>query len=392
MSSAYVKIPESEIRNRITNLKLQLNQDNFDGALLLSYPELYYYSGIGLPGAVYIPAEGDSIRLVKRNPELAKSYSPLSIQGFGRLAKLFDTLEIKAPARIAIEADVVPFSLVVFLKSKAKDCQLDDGSLIFRQLRAVKSPYEIGVIEQAAILVDQAFEHVTEIAIPEMTEIELAARLDGWMAENGHAGFIPTRQFGSVMIGNSYVIGSASATLNSDFTPISGRGLSLKEPLGPTREKLGKEPFFIDTCGNCQGYISDTTRTFIIGQFDDETRNQIEALQQIKQFITTRLKPGENLGIIYHEVFDLAKELKILNQFMGTDADRVAFLGHGVGLEIDELPIFYAKGPDLVPGNVFASEPKLFVQDRKVLGIEDTYAITESGNTLLSKAPDYFEI
>ena len=152
------------------------------------------------------------------------------------------------------------------------------------------------------------------------------------MAENGHAGFIPTRQFGSVMIGNSYVVSSASTALNSNFTPISGRGLSLKNVIGPSRQKIGKKPFFIDTCGNCQGYISDTTRTFIIGQFDRKTREQIAALQQIKQFISNRLKPGENLGLIYLEVFELVEELGILNQFMGTVSDRVAFLGHGVGL------------------------------------------------------------
>ena len=89
---------------------------------------------------------------------------------------------------------------------------------------------------------------------------------------------------------------------------------------------------------------------------------------------------------------NLSKELKIEKQFMGTNQDRVAFIGHGVGLTLDDLPVFYSKGPDLVQGNVLACEPKLFVQNEKILGIEDNSVITSNGNRLLTKSPNYFEI
>ena len=118
----------------------------------------------------------------------------------------------------------------------------------------------------------------------------------------------------------------------------------------------------------------------------------MEALLQVKQFLIKRLKPREHLGQIYNEVFELAKELGIQEYFMGTSSDHVAFLGHGVGLELDDLPIFYSKGPELKVGNVIACEPKIIKPKQLVLGIEDTYAISESGNILLSKAPDFFEI
>ncbi|MFX0211171.1 MAG: M24 family metallopeptidase, partial [Candidatus Hodarchaeota archaeon] len=165
-----------------------------------------------------------------------------------------------------------------------------------------------------------------------------------------------------------------------------------KYPYGPSRKKLGKAPFIVDTCGNHQGYISDTTRTFICGKFDKETCNQLESLQQIKQFLQSKLKPEINLGDLYNDVMELSKELKIYDQFMGTSTDKAAFIGHSVGLELDELPVFYSKGPDLVAGNVLACEPKFFIKEKKALGIEDTFAITKSSCELLSKAPDSFEI
>jgi len=393
MDNIYTGIPSSEIESRIKHLKSYLKKENIDGAILLSTPELYYYSGVGYDGAVYIPVEGDPIHLVKRNLKLAKSFSRLpTVTSFGRKSRLFKTLNIKPFTKIALELDILSFSFVNFLQSKTRNVQLTNCSSILRQFRSIKSDYEINRIKNAAKLVVNSFEYCLEIATPEMTEIELAVRLESWLLDNGHDGFITTYGFNTELLHYAYVISSKSSVLNIHFTPISGYGLTLKYPYGPSRQKLGKKPFIIDTCGNQNGYISDTTRTFICGKFDTETHNELEALQHIKHFLQTNLKPNVNLSDLYNEVMDLTKELSIYDSFMGTSVDRVAFIGHGVGLELDELPVFYPKGPRLVPGNILACEPKFFIQGEKVLGVEDTYAITESGNILLSKSPDYYEI
>ena len=394
MFNQFSKIPSSEINSRIIKLKSQMEKDNVDGAILLSTPELFYYSGVGYDGAVYIPTEGESaIHLVKRNLKMAQSFSQVPIiQEYGRKSKLFETLNINPASKIAIEKDVLPYSYVQFLQSKAKNIELVNYSSIFRNLRSIKSKYEINLIEQAAAIVDQSFEYCTEIATPDMTEIELAIRLERWLLENGHDGFITTYGFNAELLHCAYVISSQSSVLNIHFTPISGQGLSLKYPYGPSRQKLKTNPFIVDTCGNNQGYISDTTRTFICGKFDAKTQEQLESLHEVKRFLQRKLKPNENLGDLYNDVMELSKDLGIHDNFMGTSSDRVAFIGHGIGLELDELPVFYSKGPNLIKGNVLACEPKFFIQEKKVLGIEDTFVITENGNRLLSKAPEYFEI
>lgn len=395
MSKNYSKIPRSEIDSRISRLRYRLRKSNIDGVILFSTPELYYYSGVGYDGAIYISTDGkEPVHLVKRNLPLAQSYSQIAmIQPFGRKSELFQTLNINRAEIIAIEQDVLSYSFVQFLQSKTKKIQLIDGSSILRKLRSIKSKYEINQIESAALLVDQSFEHCTEIVTPEMTEIELTSRLESWLLDNGHNGFITTRAFNSELLHYAYVISSQSSVLNIHFTPISGHGLSLKYPYGPTTQKLGKNsPFIVDTCGNCQGYISDTTRTLVCGKFDAETRCQLESLHQIKQFLHRELKPNVNLGDLYYEVMELSKELKIFDFFMGNRSDKSAFIGHGVGLELDELPVFYPKGPNLNAGNVLACEPKFFIHRKKVLGIEDTYVITGSSNRLLSRSPESFEI
>ena len=390
----YSTIPKSEINTRISNLKVFLQKNDCEAALLLSIPELYYYSGFGADGAIYVPVEGSPVHLVKRNKPFAQEYSQISeLKLFGRRSKIFETLEVPPKARVAIEKEIVPSSIVDHLESLTNSIELVNGSFIFRNIRSIKSKFEIDQIEQAATLVDESFEYCTEIANSQMTEIELASKLNTWLLHNGHNGYINTYAFNTALVNYSYVISSHSSVLNTYFTPISGYGLSLKYPYGPSRQKLGKNrPFVIDSCGNHLGYISDTTRTFICGHFDEETRDQLRALIQIKEFIYKNLKPKINLGELYTEVMNLSKELKIEKQFMGTNQDRVAFIGHGVGLTLDDLPVFYSKGPDLVQGNVLACEPKLFVQNEKILGIEDNSVITSNGNRLLTKSPNYFEI
>ena len=394
MSEVYSKLPQEEIDDRISKLKDRLRSAELDGALLMTTVELYYYSGIGTGGVVYIPVEGEPIRLVERNLDLVKSYSLIpEIRPMGRMSQLFHTLSVPSSAKIGMEADVVPYSLMSFLQSKADGIILSDGSELLRKIRSRKSDYEIELIEAAARIVDQSYEYCTEIATPEMTEIALSMRLDAYMVENGHAGFITTRSFTSEMLIYSYVVSSRGSTLNTLFTPVSGVGLSLKYPLGPTRQKLGRnQPFLVDSCGNMRGYHSDTTRTFICGKFDDDLSAKLDSLSEVKSLLLKKMKPGVNLGELYGEVTELSIELGIQDNFMGVDNNKVSFIGHGVGLELDELPVFYSKGPDLEQGNVLACEPKIITPGRQVLGIEDTYAITSSGNRSLSNAPDRYEI
>ncbi|MHA2075365.1 MAG: aminopeptidase P family N-terminal domain-containing protein, partial [Candidatus Hodarchaeales archaeon] len=80
----YNLIPRSEIEARIAHLRENLKKQNFDGALIFSTTELYYYSGYGADGAIYIPTEGEPVHLIKRNSHLTQQFSQIkSIKMFG---------------------------------------------------------------------------------------------------------------------------------------------------------------------------------------------------------------------------------------------------------------------------------------------------------------------
>ena len=119
-----------------------MKKKEYEAALVLSIPELYYYSGFGGDGAIYIPVEGNPIHLVRRNLHLAQEYSQIpDIQLFGKRSKIFKTLEVPSRLRVAIEKDILPYSYVKFLESIAKDIELVNGSLIFRFIRSIKSKF-----------------------------------------------------------------------------------------------------------------------------------------------------------------------------------------------------------------------------------------------------------
>ncbi|MFW9856777.1 MAG: M24 family metallopeptidase [Candidatus Thorarchaeota archaeon] len=376
-------------------MQQRLQKEQLDGALIFSVPCLYYFTGIGVDGALYVPSEANPTHLVRRNIILAREYSQIdSIINLAKFSDLFDHLDIPNHSQLIIEKDVMPVSRYEYLARLSRNqYEFQDGSLLLRQLRSIKTEFELLQIRTAAQLIDRMFTFCVEHVTPEMTEIELASGLNSWLFKNGHAGHVTTRAFNALNLQYPYVVSSASATSNILFTPISGHGLSAKYPFGGSTRKLGKNtPFFIDACGNHNGYISDTTRTFICGQFNKNTQDHLESLQTIKNFITSNLRPGKSLGQLFGAVMELSKELGIYEHFMGYQADKSPFLGHGVGLELDELPIFYKKGPCLETGHVLASEPKFIDPNLMALGIEDTYAINNSGNRVLTQAADYFEI
>jgi Xaa-Pro aminopeptidase len=113
MDNTYSSVPEKEIKPRIVNLRSRMAETDIDGFLLFSTVETFYYSGIGLDSAIFIPKEGEPTHLVKRNINLAQEYSAINnIQDFGRFSRIFSTLKIKDHSKIAVELDILPFSYV----------------------------------------------------------------------------------------------------------------------------------------------------------------------------------------------------------------------------------------------------------------------------------------
>jgi Xaa-Pro aminopeptidase len=112
-----------------------------------------------------------------------------------------------------------------------------------------------------------------------------------------------------------------------------------------------------------------------------------EAARDIQRAVAEAARPGVKASRLYEIALEHAARTPFADHFLG-DADKVSFVGHGIGLEVDEYP-FLARGFDmpLAEGMVFALEPKFIFRGLGVAGIEDTYVVRSDGVERLTVSP-----
>lgn len=135
------------------------------------------------------------------------------------------------------------------------------------------------------------------------------------------------------------------------------------------------------------GYICDQTRTLVLGRLPDALARAHDAAVEILKAVEGAIRPGVTPEVLYRLSLERAASLGYADAFMGAGAYRARYVGHGVGLELDEWPVL-ADGftEPLEPGTVFAVEPKMIFPHVGVVGIEDQYAVTAAGGERLTLA------
>ena len=137
------------------------------------------------------------------------------------------------------------------------------------------------------------------------------------------------------------------------------------------------------------GYLCDVTRIFIIGNPAEEIVDAYDKCLRVQEYIASHLVPGTIPSQLFREASAVAESLGLKENFMGYGANQVAFLGHGVGLEVDEWPVLAPRFDDpLEEGTVLAVEPKAYLKGIGGVGIENTFHVTSHGGRRLCGTPD----
>ena len=128
----------------------------------------------------------------------------------------------------------------------------------------------------------------------------------------------------------------------------------------------------VDYGGGYNGYITDETRSFVVGDWTKRSGSRIEFAREIVGGSEILRKSGSRLHRLFtNRAFAAAKKAHLEQHFMGFGPERVSFIGHGLGLEINELPVLTGRHHMmLVEGMVFAFEPKFIFPDKGAIGIE----------------------
>jgi len=378
-------IPNSEIQRRIKLLKQELEANKFDAALILQRADLYYFSGTIQQAHLYLPTDDEPILMVHKSSERAAAESALdrvvSLTSPKQLPELLLKIGYKLPERLGMELDVLPANLYFQYRQIFENKKITDASHLIRLVRSVKSKYELDLIRRAAELSDQVAARVPELLVEGMTELELAGQVEAEARKLGHQGIVRMRLWGSELFYGHLMSGPSAAVPSYLASPTGGSGTSPAVAQGPGFRRIKRnEPILVDYVFAHNGYLSDHSRIFSIGPLSDAFMQAHAAMLTVQQTIKKEAKAGITSGDIYNMTRECAKQLGYGDNFMGVGKERIRFVGHGLGLELDEYP-FLAEGQQmkLTPGMTLALEPKVIFPGQGVVGIENTHLVTECG-------------
>lgn len=390
MGSMTSIVPADELKRRLSGFRarMDLGCPDWELAVFISKINLYYLTGTMQEGMLLIPRNGESVFWVRRSYERALEESL-----FPDIRQMDSYRDIPAPnggfpSVVYLETEILPLALFQrlqkyfpFTVAKPLDPQIS-------ALRSVKSDFELELLKKAGLMHIRVLEDRLPSIIREgMNEVELAAGLFSIMLEEGHHGLSRFGMFDTEMILGQIGFGDSSIYPTYFNGPGGQLGLSPAVPLMGNRErKLRKgDLIFVDVGVGYEGYHTDKTMTYVFnGKLPDTAVAIHKRCVGIQDEIASMLKPGAVPSEIYRTIMNNLEPAFIKN-FMGYKNRRVKFLGHGIGLVIDEFPVI-AEGFDepLQEGMVIALEPKYGLEGTGMLGIENTFLVTPQGGVCLT--------
>ena len=363
----------------------------WDSAVIMESVNQYYFTATIQDGVLIIQRDGRLIYGVRRSLERARAESPLPGQEIMGISTYRDLAQIQGGnlGEVYIEGDTMPIVTRDRLVKYFTMSNVGFLDSVVRTARSVKTPYELEAIRQSA----RAHRTLLEENVPALlregiTEHEFLGELSREMFRLGYQGLARFHQFqidiniGQIGFGTNTLVptwfdGPGGCRGNGPWAPYSG----------DAERKLQKgDSVFVDIAFGMRGYHSDKTQVYFCG--DEIPQDFLQAHRfciDIQKRLAQMLKPGEIPSKIYETVM-ASIPLERQDHFMGVSpCHRVKFLGHGVGLNIDEFPVI-AKGfnEPLEENMVIALEPKCAVSGIGMAGVEDTYLVTRHGGECLT--------
>ncbi|MFP3042128.1 Xaa-Pro peptidase family protein [Treponema primitia] len=361
----------------------------WDTAVIFENANQYYFTGTIQNGILLIYKDGSYLYGVRRSYRGAKAESPLS-----------DIMQINSYRDMAeknggdlgvlyVEGDTLPMAVLERLKKCFKISSINFLDTLIRTVRGVKSPYEIHWLKQSAEQHRLFLEERVPTLLREgISEADFMGEIIRQLYTMGYHG-IPRFHQNQVELTAGQIGFGTNSLLPSGFDgPGGGKGSSPGNPLtgsGGRKLKQG-DPVFVDVAFGMNGYYTDKTQVYMFGAEPPAEFVSAHSLcLDILRRTAERLRPGEIPSQIYQDITAGLSE-KDRDCFMGVDNQhRVKFLGHGVGINVDEFPVI-AKGFDepLEENMVIALEPKKGVPGIGMAGVEETFIVTPQGGQCIT--------
>lgn len=369
----------SDLRLKWGHARQAMQKMNADGCLLSVDVNLYYTTGRIFSGYFYLPVEGDPWFFVKR-PNGLHGENVEYIRKPEQMAEIFTAKGLKMPEKLLLEADELTYNDYIRLQAIFNPKETGNATTLMRTLRRVKTPWEIAQLRISAEKHAKTYAEIPDCFHPGMTDLELQYEIEKRMRENGSMGLF--RAFGANMdiyMGSILAGENAESPSPFDFA-LGGGGMDTSCPLGANGTLLKEgTAIMVDMAGNYTAYMTDMTRVFSVGRLTEQAYRAHQVALHIQHEIEQTTRPGTVCADLYNLAAALVEKEGLSPYFMGTK-QQAKFIGHGIGIQINELPVLTPRSKEeLLPNMVFALEPKFVIPGVGAVGIENSFLVTETG-------------
>jgi Xaa-Pro aminopeptidase len=254
----------------------------------------------------------------------------------------------------------------------------------------IKDSCEVNSIKKACSAIHSGHLAAVSVLRQGISELELAAAVENAQRLAGHEGCFFLRGTDFVMSRGPLASGPNLRHTSGTLYTLAGTGLSNAVPTGPSRRIIEPSDLvLIDIPACVEGYHADQSRMYATGRAPSRAKVMFEELREFADHIIDRMQPGIAIRDWFNDAFHEAGRIGLKDTFMMFDnGSRARFIGHGIGLEINEPPTLSASSDVVLsPGMTLALELHLMEPNAYPVKLEDTLHITETGAELLTLSP-----
>ncbi len=403
MFEAMEIIPLEELEGRWKRLRSLLEEEQplSGGIMVFSRVLIYWCTGHFGSGTFWLPKEGEPFLFIRKGIDRAKLESSVkNIFPYRSYSEIKDILEEHGenlPEVFSVEMGGLSWNMGKLVEKKFSSHTLLSGDRILSRARAVKTSWEL---EKMSLAGERHFKGIYEMAStrirPLMSEREMAIAIFNIYFDLGHCGIIRMQGMGEELFMGHVCAGDSGNYPTCFNGPVGARGIHPAMPHFGYHGKVWNkgEVLMVDTVFSLEGYFTDKSQVFFAGrssQIPDGVKRAQDFCIEIQNRCAEMLKPGTTPSELYEFAISMARKKGFEEGFMGLEGNKVPFIGHGIGLYLDEWPPI-ARGfkEGFEENMVIALEPKIGIEGVGMVGVENTFCVTPQGGRCLTG--DKFDI
>lgn len=349
------------------------------GLLLTTDVNIYYMTGLVFSGYYYLPADDEPVFFVKR-PGGLSGERIYSIRKPEQITDIFASNGWTVPESVLLETDEISYNEYVRIQQVFQFKKVENATTFMRRVRMIKTPWEIGQLRLSADRHAATYSRIPDCYRPGMTDLRFQTEIEHQMRLHGSIGVFRTFGPGMNIFMGSLLAGENAETPSPFDFALGGGGQTAFCPIGANGTMLKEGvSVMVDMAGNYTDYLTDMTRVFSVGTLPELAYRAHQVALEIQDAVERAAKPGVACADLYNLSYAMVEKAGLTDYFMGTK-QQAKFVGHGIGLEINEPPVLTPRSKEVLEPNVtFALEPKFVIPKVGAVGIENSFLVTKTG-------------